>query len=354
GSQSLGDFFTELGFTDALLVPPTDPRLDLDINLGAQVDRFAAETACTPLGKATGFILAGSNDFFRISTPSDAPAVIGAAVQATLTAATDLLALGMGEVVIATLPLPLFFPAFAAMDPVQAGQFNAMSAAHSAALAQGVGALQAQGQDVRLLDMRPITHAIMEDPSGFGLIAPYGLTLETGAPDALAGYDEDQVAFWNPLHPSAATHGVLGAYTAFALEHDPTALSAGPDSVAAGHGTDLVLGLEGDDAIRLGAGSDFGFGGSGSDTVRGGNGHDLVSGGTGNDLLLGQNGRDVLDGDEGSDRLFGGHGRDVLIDGLGSDLCRGGTGADQFLFTQAELIGGTTGTDADLFVGGKG
>lgn len=354
GSQSLGDLLVELGFKDAMLVPETDPRLALDTNLGGQVDRFGADMASVPLGDATGFIMAGSNDFFNIASPSDAPAVLERAVQGTLSAATDLLALGLGEVVISTLPLPPFFPAFGAMDPVQLDQLNALSAAHSAALAQGVAALQDLGLNLRLLDMRPISEAILEDPSGFGLIAPYGLTLETGAADVLARYDEDQVAFWNPLHPSAATHGILGAYTSFALEDDPVALGSGADRVATGGGCDLVLGLGGGDAILLGRGRDLGFGGSGDDTILAGRGDDLVAGGSQVDVLLGQRGDDVLAGGEGSDRIAGGCGRDVLIDGLGSDRAHGGGGADQFLFIEAELIGGTTGTDTDVFIGGCG
>lgn len=353
GSQALGDLLAELGLGGAILVPDTDPRLDLDTNLGGQVDRFAADAAGAPV-TGTGFILAGSNDFFNIESPSDAPAVLAGAVQGALSAAGELLALGLEEVVVSTVPVPLFFPFFGAMDPVQLGQPNALSAAHSAALAQGVEALQDFGLSVRFFDMRPISEAIREDPTGFGLIAPYALTLQTGWAEDLAQYDEDQVAFWNPLHPSAATHGILGAYTAFGLEHQPTALSAAPDVAATGKGRDLVLGLGGDDAIHLGKGRDLGFGGSGDDTIRGSKGDDVLSGGSGDDLVVGGWGCDVLGGGEGSDRMIGGRGADVLIDGLGSDFCQGGRGADQFLFTEAELIGGTTGTDFDLFLGGKG
>lgn len=354
GTQRLGDFFSEVGFSDALLVPETDPRLDLDTNLGAQVDRFAADMAGTPLGDATGFILAGSNDFLNITTPSQGPVVLAAAVRATLSAATDLLGLGMGDVVISTLPVPTFFPALGALDPTQAAQTIALSQAHTAALRQGVEALQAQGQNVRLLDIQPITRALLGDPSGFGLIAPWTLTLETGAPEALARYDEDQVAFWNPLHPTTAAHGILGAYTAFSLEHDPTELTVGSNIVATGRGTDLVLGLQGNDLITAGRGNDLAFGGSGRDTLLAGEGSDLVSGGSGMDLLVGQDGSDILGGGQESDWIFGNQGRDVLIDGLGSDRCWGGSGADQFIFTQAELIGGTTATDSDVFVGGSG
>lgn len=354
GSQRLGEFIDEFSGGGALLVPETDPRLDLDINLGAQIDRFAADTGGASLEGATGFILIGANDYLNVLGGANPAVVVAQAVGATLSGAVELLGTGLGEVVISTLPVPLFFPYLGRLSPEQQGQAGAVYEAYTAVLTQGVEALQALGQDVRVLDMRPISEALLDDPSGFGLIAPYDLTINGGDPDQLAQYNNDQVAFWNPLHPSAATHGILGAYTAHALEHDPIGLSAGPDRVATGRGTDLVLGLGGHDLIRLGAGNDLGFGGSGKDTIRAGTGNDLVSGGSQTDLLEGQSGRDVLDGDEGSDRLMGGRGDDVLIDGLGSDRCHGGRGADQFLFMQAELIGGTTGQDNDLFVGGRG
>ncbi|TNC47726.1 hypothetical protein FHG66_16045 [Rubellimicrobium rubrum] len=354
GSQRLGDFIDEFSGGGALLVLETDTRLDFDIDLGAQIDRFATDTAGASLGDATGFILIGANDYLNVLGGANPAVVVARAVGATLFGAVELLGTGLGEVVISTLPVPLFFPYLSRLSPEQQGQAGAVYEAYTAALTQGVEALQALGQDVRLLDLRPISEALADDPSGFGLIAPYDLTIKGGDPDQLAPYDQDQVAFWNPLHPSAATHGILGAYTAFALEHDPIGLTAGLDRVATGSGTDLVLGLGGHDVIRLGAGDDLGFGGSGKDMIRAGEGNDLVSGGSQTDLLEGQSGRDVLDGDEGSDRLVGGRGNDVLIEGLGSDRCYGGRGADQFLFTQAELIGGTTGHDNDVFVGGRG
>ena len=354
GSQRLGDFIGEFSGGGALLVPETDPRLDLDINLGAQIDRFAADTSGTSLGDATGFILIGANDFLTVLAGANPAVVVAEVVAATLSGATELLGLGLDEVVISTQPVPLFFPYLSGLSPEQQGQVDAIYDAYTAALTQGVEALQALGQDVRLLDMRLVTEAVREDPSGFGLIAPYDLVLKTGDPSELAQYDKDQVAFWNPLHPSAATHGILGAYTAFALEHEPIGLTADADSIATGSESNLVFGLAGDDAVSLGSGSDLSFCGSGTDTILAGRGNDLVSGGSQNDLAKGQRGKDVLDGDEGADRLLGAQGGDVLIDGLGSDQSRGGGGADQFLFTQAELIGGSTGSDADLFVGGSG
>ena len=354
GSQRLGDFIGEFSGGGALLVPETDPRLDFDINLGAQIDRFAADTSGASLGDATGVLLIGANDFLNVLAGANPAVVVAQAVGATLSGAGELLGLGLDEVVISTQPVPLFFPYLGSLSPEQQGQVDAIYDAYTAALTQGVETLQALGQDVRLIDMRLVTEAIREDPTTFGLIAPYDLLLKTGDPSELARYDKDQVAFWNPLHPSGATHGILGAYTAFALEHEPIGLTPGADSVATAGESNLVFGFAGNDVVSLGSGADLGFGGSGRDAIRAGKGNDLVSGGSQNDLLSGQRGKDVLDGDEGSDRLSGGRAGDVLIDGLGRDQSRGGGGADQFLFTEAELIGGRTGKDPDLVVGGSG
>ncbi len=51
--------------------------------------------------------------------------------------------------------------------------------------------------------------------------------------------------------------------------------------------------------------------------------------------------------------MLAGKGDDLLIDGLGNDIARGGLGDDTFIFTEAELIGGTSG-DQNLYIGGSG
>ena len=74
----------------------------------------------------------------------------------------------------------------------------------------------------------------------------------------------------------------------------------------------------------------------------------------GDDNLNGQSGADVLAGNNGNDRMIGGAGNDALIDGLGSDIGWGGAGDDVFFYTDAALVGGTSGQDSDVFVGGAG
>lgn len=116
----------------------------------------------------------------------------------------------------------------------------------------------------------------------------------------------------------------------------------------------MCFALQGADTVNGLGGADSLFGGTGGDALTGAAGADLLSGGSGDDALTGSGGNDVLGGAAGRDTLTGGAGDDVMIDGLGSDSLLGGAGNDTFIFTQAELIGGATGTDHDTIKGGDG
>ena len=359
GSQPIGDFITEGGYADQVIVPPDDPALDWDMNLGAQVARFAADTSGQDLSDMTAVILVGANDYANLDlsnplrAPHDIQVAIGQVVAATLAAAVTLCEDGLGAVVICGLPDASFFPAVQAGSPAEIALTESLFAQHDAALQSGVADLQSQGYDVRYLDMTPVTAAIAEDPAGFGLVAPLDVTLTSGDP-ALAGYDADQVAFWDDEHPSTATHDMLGAYQAYALENT---VSTATDSAELGNldaRDNLGFFVGGDDRLHSGAGDDSLFGGTGGDSLSGGRGADQVDGGSDADLLNGGFGTDVLGGSPGNDTLHGGRGADVLLDGLGSDGQHGGAGDDAFVFTQAELIGGTTGADLDSIRGGDG
>lgn len=350
GSQTLGTFITESGYASSIIVSPNDPGLAWDMNLDAQIARFQADTAGQDLSDATAVILIGANDYANIDLTNpfrvnhDIKVAVDQVTTATLDAAVTLCDEGVGQVVVCGLPSATFFPSVQAGNALEISLTESLFAQHDAALQSGIADLQAQGYDIRYLDMTPVTAAIAEDPAGFGFIAPWDLTLTSGDP-ALAGYDADQVAFWDDEHPSTATHAMLGAYEAFALERTVDVQTSGKD---------MCFGVEGADTINSLGGADSLFGGSGNDDLTGAAGADLLSGGSGDDTLTGSGGNDVLGGTAGADVLKGGAGADVLIDGLGSDSLLGGDGADTFLFTQAELIGGATGTDHDTIKGGAG
>lgn len=360
GTQALLEFIQDNGYQSSLLVPLDDPRLAFDMNLGAQIDRFEADFAGQDLSDATGFILVGGNDYAAIDLGNPFSAVIEAfgtlatSVAATLSSAVDLASSGVGEVVIASLPVPGFFPTLAAQGDTIVGLVDILFDLHNSGLSEGVQFLTDLGLNVEMLDLQPITSAIIEDPTGFGLIAPLDLTLRGGDPGLLADFDADQVAFWDSIHPSGATHAIIGAYTAEALDALPITLSELDDEIQTGSADDLVLALAGNDGIDAGAGNDTILGGSGDDGIIAGIGDDLVLAGSGNDWVQAGDGADVIQAGQGDDVVLAGDGADVIFDGLGSDTIVGGAGDDIFVFVQAELIGGTTGVDEDVFLGDSG
>lgn len=337
---------------------PTDPRLAFDINLGGQLDRFMQDYGTTDLSDTTAVVLIGANDYGAIdlgtgSPVQDAIATVLQVAASTYAAATSLIDAGVGTVVLSTLPSVTFFPAFVDADPVETLAIDVVFSAHNQFLRSMAEQLSGPDADVRILDTEAMTYAIAEDPTGFGLIAPYTLTQEDSA--VLDDFDNDQVAFWDDVHPSTATHGVLGAHNAhFLNDGSIVALTDRRDQATLGGDDDLVLAYGKSDVVNGGAGTDTVFGGTGKDVLRGQDDDDILSGGADNDRLSGGRHQDVLDGDGGDDIVRGNRGQDILIDGLGSDTVLGGSGDDTFIFTQASLIGGTDGADSDEFDGGNG
>lgn len=360
GTQTLLEFIQENGYESALLVPPSDPRLDFDMNLEAQIDRFQTDFSGQDLSGVTGFILVGGNDYAAIDLSNplsvlfEAIGTMTTSVVTTLSSALDLASAGVGETVIASLPVPGFFPTLAGQGETILGLAGLLFDLHNDALSEGVQLMADLGVNVSMLDVQPITSAIIEDPTGFGFIAPLELTLRGGDPAVLADFAAHQVAFWDSIHPSGATHAILGAFTAEALKAAPVTLSIGDDQVQTGSGDDLVIALAGNDGIDTGAGNDTVLGGSGDDGIMSGSGDDLVLAGSGNDWVQADGGADVIQAGQGDDVVLGGDGADVIFDGLGSDTILGGEGDDTFIFVQAELLGGATGVDNDLFLGEGG
>ncbi len=361
GSQFLADFINEYGLLGEILVPPTDPSLAFDMNLGAQVDRFAADAQGLDLSPLAAFVLVGGNDYLALrdaSNPLTAALglfdTISTTVNATLSGVFDMFQTGVGQVVVSSLPSARFIPAIAGLGGTVSNIVDGLIDIHNEGLQSGVADLVGAGFDAVYFDMQAVTDAIVEDPTGFGLFAPLSLTLIEGDPALLAAFDPSQVGFWDSIHPSAATHGVLGAYTAHALNNPAITLGGGADSASVGNGGELVFAYGGNDQVLGGTGNDILFLGSGNDSAEGGAGDDIVSGGSGNDLVMGAGGADILSGGLGNDVVMGGAGDDVIIDGLGADSMSGGDDNDLFIFYEPGLIGGASDGLNDTVTGGAG
>jgi phospholipase/lecithinase/hemolysin len=361
GSQTLGELVAASGLEAELLVPPDDPALSYDINLGAQIERFLADHAGQDLSQTTACVMIGGNDLqdLDLSAPrviAEALALIEEVVAAQADAAQALIDAGVGTVWLAELPVAEFFAGYADLSGLEMAAGQLAAETYNAALADAVSGLQAAGGDVRLLRSTEVSAAIVEDPTGFGFLAPYDET-QLGS-DVLDHWDADQVAFYDAIHPSTALHGVMGACNAAIFAGGVTLVGE-----AAGEALELattldapalIFAMAGDDSIlATGWGTSTAFGGGGDDLITGALGNDLLSGGDGDDVVNGRAGDDVLNGGLGDDILRGMRGDDVLVDSLGSDLLRGGRGDDCFIFTEAALLGGED-NGTHVFVGGDG
>ncbi|MEM7506384.1 MAG: SGNH/GDSL hydrolase family protein [Pseudomonadota bacterium] len=366
------------------IAEPTPELLGFDINLGGQVDRFLASEAERGTfipGSAASFLI-GLNDLNNFTPTSADPdevveqalALSGQILFETLSSAFQVAQAGVQTIIFNTLPDATFFPSSAFAPPEVIALGESIIPLYNFNLGLSAQVLQGSGIDARVVDLNALAKEIEADPSAFGFIGDFsesiflgfgsnpgivpdgqgGLTPFFPANNTLGEFDNDQIAFIDLLHPTTATHGIIGAFQAESLTNEVIFGEETGDTIASGGGDDLVFSTAGDDLIIAGFGDDIGLGGLGNDELRGFIGNDILNGGSGDDLLKGQAGDDILAGGQGNDTLLGGADSDVFVDGLGSDRAIGASGDDAFFYTEAALIGGTTGEDADVFLGGVG
>ncbi|MFO1208478.1 MAG: SGNH/GDSL hydrolase family protein [Amaricoccus sp.] len=370
GSRTVAQYLAESGYDKpGILLPNPDPAaLATDTYLRGQVARYVAHALVEPPeSDSTAAIWIGANDYNGL--PADAtPELVGQTiievVGNTVAAATAIAQTGVEHILLYNLPGPDFLPV--TLPPA----FAQVVALHNAALAKGAAALASQGIDAEIVDMNRIAGEITADPRTFGLNPAYmdqpmllgigsqptwdGQNWVIPANPAVAGVDPDRIAFTDFLHPSSATHGVLGAFAAASVTDNQVFLGDGDDVRRTGPAADLVLAGAGNDRIFSQGGGDIVLAGTGNDKVFGGTGRDIIAGGAGNDRVHGGAGNDVVAGSDGNDVQTGGGGRDLLVDGLGHDFLHGGSGRDAFLYIEASSLGGSNPDDGGRFVGGSG
>ncbi|MFO1143452.1 MAG: SGNH/GDSL hydrolase family protein [Amaricoccus sp.] len=372
GSRTVEQYLVDNGYdTPEIMLPnPDATALATDTYLGGQVKRYVADTLLHPPSEGTmAAIWIGANDYNGLppdATPEQVAQTITAVVTNTVAAAGAIAATGVEHILLYNLPGPDFLPL--TLPPA----FAQVVALHNAALAQGVAGLASLGIDAEIVDMNRITGEITADPRTFGLNPAYmkqPMLLGVGsqptwdpvaqnwvvpANPAVAGVAPDRIAFTDFLHPSSATHGVLGAFAAASVSDNQVFLGDGDDVRRTGPRADLVLAGAGNDRIFSQGGGDTVLAGIGNDRVFGGSGRDILAGGAGDDRMHGGAGDDVVAGSDGNDIATGGAGRDLLVDGLGHDLMAGGAGRDAFLYIEAASLGGSNPDDGGRFIGGSG
>lgn len=377
GSRTLLEFLQDNDAT-FLIADPEAPELGFDFNLGAQIARFATAEAAAPGAApfAASFFI-GINDYgdFAPTSPETAQAegaaLLAEVVGATLGAAGAAIDAGADAVILNTLPDPAVFPASQFADPGLVALGGPLIDAHNLALRAGGALLEAAtGVEVEVVDLGAMFEEIAADPAAFGFLAPVDQPFLLGAAadpvllpngelgfprnPAVAGFALDEIAFYDFLHPTAAMHGVLGVFSAGALSMETDVLGEGGNLFFGGGEANLVLARGGGDIVATGGGADTALGGLGDDRLFLGDGDDIAIAGSGDDLIVAGAGDDVAAGGAGDDYILAGAGNDVVIDGLGADRALGGGGDDAFFYIDPSLIGGATGADRDLFVGGGG
>mgnify|MGYP001096394675 CR=1 FL=1 len=222
---------------------------------------------------------------------------------------------------------------------------------HNDLLEAGVNVLSDLGADISFLDIGPITEAIADDTSQFGMTAPYDYFILDGEAAGFTAYDPTETAFWDDIHPSAQTHGLLSLHIATInsgtyAEDTGTAAAEGWDR-STGTADTLALLMGGNDSYIAGTSDDLIFAGSGDDAILGGEANDMIAGGAGANRLSGGAGNDIIAlGGNGSE-ADGGAGRDLMILQADSYLgvARGGIGND--LFITGLGTGALSGRDGD-------
>ncbi len=359
-----------------LKVDIDDPRLDTDINLTAQTDRFLADAASDDRDLA-GFsvnVWIGSNDLANWEPDSIWPwrwdneieDLVRDVVASIETNVERLLEAGTGQVRVFTQPETTFFPAFNdagfIVDYYSDGVVDNMNGR----LERMVEEFEVTGADVRLIDMNALTTEVERDPGTFGLSQieqswllgesdKYGQTVNPnlGFETSLRHYT-DRIGFIDSVHPTAAMHGVMAAFEAEVYRNGLQDFGRRADDVLGSAGDDLIFSGRGHDTVTSGAGQDVVLAGKGHDAVEAGAGTDIVAGGSGNDTIQGDGGRDVLAGGYGDDSLRGGSKEDVLVDTGGQDTLKGGRGDDWILWMDTTWLGNAEDVGLDRIYGGRG
>lgn len=379
GSRTIGEYIEAFGQPDILRPGPLPQDvLDTDTFLGGQVGSYLADLGSSPAKPGTAAVFFfGVNDYNNLDpedppTEDEAVRFVGEVLGSIMNGARAVAAAGVEQVILYNLPDPTFFPIELIYEPEIIDLGQRLVAAHNAGLAGVAGLLRAGGVDAEIVDIHRIGGEIAADPRTFGLLPQYldapKLLGIGSAPiwdpvadtwmipenPAVADVDPARLAFFDLLHPTTATHGVLGAFAAESLRSEVRFEGDHDDFVFTGKGRDLVLAGGGDDKVFTAAGADVVLAGRGHDFVAGWSGADILAGGAGRDTLFGGSGSDVIAGSDGADLQSGGSGRDLLVDGLGRDVLRGGCGGDAFLYTEAAALGGDNPTDGGRFRGGSG
>jgi phospholipase/lecithinase/hemolysin len=180
-------------------------------NIGTQINSYLSSHQPQP-GQLF-VVWGGSNDFLHGQTNPAVPvANLAADISALARAgATTFLVPNLG--LLGQTPFGLSLP------PAQGTGLNALSLFFDSLLAQQLDQLRSSlGVTIYSLDALSLFNAIQANPGAFGFtdVIHQAKSGDVGLPGTVVP-NPDQFAFWDPIHPTAHVHALLGDQAAFAV-----------------------------------------------------------------------------------------------------------------------------------------
>ncbi len=225
GNGQKGDDYAAGGARVGVDVPnPLNPGLPPVPSLKSQAAAYLAANGGKADANALYTVWGGANDLFAVAGGAPAQATIGAAVAAQIGVVGALEAAGAQYILVPTIPDIGLTPSSRAQGPVAMAQGTALAKAYNDAL---FGGLKAAGLQVIPLDTFHLLQEIVASPGTYGFsnisgtacqpqITAQSLTCNPTSyvrPDAASTY-----MFADGVHPTSATHQMLGQYAISILE----------------------------------------------------------------------------------------------------------------------------------------
>lgn len=180
----------------------------------------------------------GGNDLLGITDPSSAPSVIARAVGAIGTGVGGLArSFGLTRFILPNLPDLSRIPANVNRPAAERAAIAQATAAFNGGLAQAAAGLRAQGLDVSIFDTAGVFDAILADPGAFGFDPAKAMQTCLQGAISCEGY-----IFWDPIHPTAATHALIAEGILALAQPAPIPLPATIWLLAGGLGGAAALG----------------------------------------------------------------------------------------------------------------
>ncbi|HEY0335434.1 MAG TPA: autotransporter domain-containing protein [Stenotrophomonas sp.] len=189
-------------------------------SLVAQTNAYLTANGGKANPNALYTVWGGANDLFAVAAGAPAQATIGSAVAAQVGIVGTLESAGARYVMVPTLPDIGLTPSSRAGGAVGMAQGTALSTAYNNALFAG---LKSAGLNVIPLDTFHLLQEIVASPAAYGFTNVTGMACTAALPTCnptslVAPNAQNTYLFADGVHPTTATHQILGQYAISVLE----------------------------------------------------------------------------------------------------------------------------------------